>query len=238
MDLNFLGDSAQDDGFAPTAGAALLMRMLDEIDYGMLLVSASGAVRYANQLALSEVLGTGPLSLSRGQVRARHAGEQGALHVAVADALRGRRRLITLGHNGSAVSVAVLPLPGSESDDGEPLALLVFGKRHTCEALTVDFFARSQGLTGAEARVLQALCEGAKPKEIASMQAVAISTVRSHICSIRQKTQTGSIRELINRVTVLPPITPALKSSGSCARQPAPFTSPRFEGHVLLAAAA
>ena len=91
---------------------------------------------------------------------------------------------------------------------------------------------------GIYARVLQALCEGAKPKEIASMQAVAISTVRSHICSIRQKTQTGSIRELINRVTVLPPITPALKSSGSCARQPVPFTAARFEGHALMAAAA
>ena len=238
MNLNYFGASAQDDGFAPSASAALLMRVLDEIDYGMLLVTASGALRYANQLALSEVLGTGPLSLSRGQVHARHTSEQGALHVAVADALRGRRRLITLGHNGCAVSVAVLPLPCGESDDSEPLALLVFGKRHTCEALTVDFFARSQGLTGAEARVLQALCDGAKPKEIASLQAVAISTVRSHICSIRQKTQTGSIRELIKRVTVLPPITPALKSSGSRELHRAPFTAPRFEGHALMAATA
>ena len=69
------------------------------------------------------------------------------------------------------------------------------------------------------------------------MQAVAISTVRSHICSIRQKTQTGSIRELINRVTVLPPISPALKTSGSCERRPAPFTATRFEGQALMAAA-
>jgi hypothetical protein len=37
--------------------------------------------------------------------------------------------------------------------------------------------------------------------------------VRSHICSIRIKTQTDSIRELINRVAVLPPITPALKTA-------------------------
>ena len=61
--------------------------------------------------------------------------------------------------------------------------------------------------------MLQALCNGAKPKEIAHQCSVAISTVRSHICSIRIKTQTANIRELVDRVAVLPPITPAMKAS-------------------------
>ena len=107
-----------------------------------------------------------------------------------------------------------VPTPGDDEDDsGETLALLTFGKRHACETLTIDFFARSQGLTGAEGRVLQALCNGAKPKEIANQCDVAISTVRSHICSIRVKTQTANIRELVDRVAMLPPITPAVKSA-------------------------
>lgn len=237
--------SPRDDPAATSASAALLMRVLDEIDYGMLLVTARGALRYANQLALNEVLGGGPLSLAGGQVAARHTGDQGALTVAVADALRGRRRLITLGHNGSAVSVAVLPLPCGETERSEPLALLVFGKRHTCEALTVDFYARTQGLTGAETRVLLALCQGDKPKEIASALGVAISTVRSHICSIRQKTQTGSIRELVHRVMVLPPITSAIKAPGREDRAAAPAVpsavvtplAARFVAQALMAAA-
>ena len=86
---------------------------------------------------------------------------------------------------------------------------------HANETLTVDFYARSHGLTSAEMNVLKHICSGMKPKEIARDHGVAISTVRSHICSIRIKTQTDSIRELINRVAVLPPITPAMKTGMS-----------------------
>ena len=190
------------------------MRVLDEIDYGMLVVTAGGALRYSNQLAKNELHGNGPLGMVQGQIRAHQGPDQCQLQLALADAVRGRRRLITLGQNGSSISVAVLPMPGGDEDDetGEPLALLTFGKRQACETLTVDFFARAQSLTGAETRVLQALCNGAKPKEIASQCDVAISTVRSHICSIRVKTQTANIRELVDRVSMLPPITPAVKS--------------------------
>jgi DNA-binding CsgD family transcriptional regulator len=201
--------------FGQGPSSALLMRVLDEIDYGMLVVAANGALRYSNQLAKNELHSNGPLGLSQGQVRGHQPSDQCQLQLALADAVRGRRRLITLGHNGSSLSVAVLPMPGGEEDEetGEPLALLTFGKRHPCETLTVDFYARSQGLTGAEARVLQALCGGAKPKEIAAQNDVAISTVRSHICSIRVKTQTANIRELVDRVAKLPPITPAVKTT-------------------------
>jgi len=223
MDLNYItehnwqptaGNPVRANG--PTTSAALLMRVLDEIDYGMALVTAGGALRYANSLAMHELQGDGPLALAQGQVRARQGGDQSQLQLALAEAVRGRRRLIGLGQNGHSLSVAVLPMSGSdddEDDSGEALALLTFGKRQTCETLTVDFFARSQGLTGAEGRVLQALCNGAKPKEIASQCSVAISTVRSHICSIRIKTQTANIRELVDRVAVLPPITPAMKTA-------------------------
>ena len=236
MELNLIAGRIHPERRKASASATLLMRVLDEIDYGMLLVTASGALRFANQLALNQVRGDGPLCLVHEHLQARQPNDQGALQVALADVARGRRRLITLGHNGSAVSVAVLPLPGDETDDGEALALLVFGKRQPCETLTVDFYARTQGLTGAEARVLQALCEGGRPKDVARTLDVAISTVRSHICSIRQKTQTTSIRELVDRVTVLPPITPVLKAPREAS---SPNVSmPRFASQMLMAVAA
>ena len=201
-------------GFSPVTSSALLTRVLDEIDYGMLVVSANGALRYSNQLARQELQSNGPLGVAQGQVRAHQPSDQCQLQLALADAVRGRRRLITLGHNGASISVAVLPMPGGDDEDdtGEAMALLTFGKRQPCETLTVDFYSRSQGLTGAESRVLQALCNGAKPKEIAAQCDVAISTVRSHICSIRVKTQTANIRELVDRVAKLPPITSAMKA--------------------------
>lgn len=190
--------------------AALLMRVLDEIDYGLVLVSADATMRYANQLGLKELLDNGALQLAQGRVQARQAADQADLLAALADVRRGLRRLVSVRHDGMQADVAIVPLGGDEV--GSPHALLVFGKRQANETLSVDFYARTHGLTGAELNVLKAMCTGLKPKEIARRQGVAISTVRSHICSIRVKTQTGSIRELLGRVAVLPPITPAVKT--------------------------
>lgn len=222
MDPLLNADSrARDIGFlsgpsATNANSALLMRVLDEIDYGLLLVTTDGTLRYANQLGLREVLDSGALHLVQGRVQARSGSDQTALHAALADARRGLRRLVSASHDGAPVNVAVVPV-GDADTGGEPLALLVFGKRQASETLTVDFYARTHGLTSAELSVLKSMCAGLKPKEIARHQGVAISTVRSHICSIRIKTQTGSIRDLLSRVAVLPPITPAVKSLGSAA---------------------
>ena len=212
----------------PNAQCALLMRVLDEIDYGLLLVTSEGVMRYANQLGLKEVLDNGALQLAQGRVQARNGADQAALHAALLDARRGLRRMVSATHEGTPICVAVVPV-GDGDEANEPLALLVFGKRQSSETLTVDFYARTHGLTSAEASVLKAMCAGLKPKEIARHQGVAISTVRSHICSIRIKTQTGSIRDLLGRVAVLPPITPAVKRFGPAAHallalRPAPPT--------------
>jgi DNA-binding CsgD family transcriptional regulator len=101
-------------------------------------------------------------------------------------------------------------VPMSSPEDGA-LAMLVIGKRHRCESLTLEFFARTHGLTAAETKVLRALCDGQRPKEVARAFSVAVSTVRSQISSIRIKTQTASIGDLLNRVAVLPPIASAMK---------------------------
>jgi DNA-binding CsgD family transcriptional regulator len=200
--------------FGPSRGsqdATLLKRLLDEIDYGLLLINGQGRLRYANQLALQEFRNPGALTLTAGCVAPADMCDRGALCAALADAIRGRRTLITLGTNGHALSIAVVPMEG----DDEPLALLVLNKRQSCTALTVDFYARAKGLTHAEATVLLHLSQGAKPKGIARRLGVALSTVRSQISSIREKTQTASIGDLADRVARLPPFAPALKSTPS-----------------------
>lgn len=188
-----------------------LARMLDEMDHGMLLVTPGGALRHANQAARQELALGGSLAWASGAVHAARREQQGILLQALADTGRGRRCLLGLGEPGQALSVAVVPL-GDDGPEGEALVLLVLGKRQSCETLTIDFFARTQGLTAAEARVLQALCDGLRPKEVARRCDVAVSTIRTQISSIRNKTQTASIRDLVSRVTALPPITPAMKT--------------------------
>jgi DNA-binding CsgD family transcriptional regulator len=82
----------------------------------------------------------------------------------------------------------------------------VLEKRQVCGQLSVQGFARCHGLTSAETAVLQALCDGLDPMEIARHNGVAVCTVRSQIGSVRAKTGAGSIRELLSRIAALPPL--------------------------------
>ncbi len=200
-----------------------LAGMLDEIDYGMLLLRADGHLLYLNHAARLELDGEHPLRADA-SLHARHAQDAPALADALAAAQRGLRRLLTLGSGVQRVSVSVVPLPAAPGaglrtgDAGEAGAatLLVLGKRRVCEQLSVRGFARSLGLTPAETRVLELLCAGVRPTEVAQQQGVAVSTVRTQIGSIRAKTGAGSISELVRQVAVLPPLVGALRH-GLCA---------------------
>jgi DNA-binding CsgD family transcriptional regulator len=136
-----------------------------------------------------------------------------ALHAATK---RGLRKLLTLGGDALRISVSVVPL-SAPRDDGEPVALVVLGRRHVCGNLSIQSFANSHGLSPAEARVLTGLCGGSSPMKIASEVGVAISTVRSQIGSIRLKTGAQSIRGLVQLVATLPPLMEVLQRGG-CGR--------------------
>jgi DNA-binding CsgD family transcriptional regulator len=196
---------------APSRARHWLAATLDEIDYGMLLLHDGPHVLQVNHAARAELDGAHPLQLLGRELRARHSHDV----VPLADALRGAsqrglRRLLTLGDGEQRASVSVVPLPAGD-DTSSPVTLLILGKRQVCELLTVQGFARSHGLTSAETRVLAALCQGTPPAEIAVQVGVAISTVRTQISTIRGKTGTESIRELVRQVAVLPPLMGVLR---------------------------
>jgi DNA-binding CsgD family transcriptional regulator len=192
-----------------------LTRMLDEIDYGMLLISADAQVLYVNHAARHELDGEHPLQLLGHTLRAHHPQDVAPLYDALVAAQRGLRRLLTLGEGEHRVSVSVVPLPTADeaASDTAQTTLLVLGKRQMCAQLSVQGFARSMSLTPTETRVLELLCNGVRPTEIATRQGVAVSTVRTQIGSIRSKTGAGSIRELVRQVALLPPLVGALRGS-------------------------
>jgi len=183
---------------------------LDEMAHGVLLVSGDGVLCHANQPARDELATGGTLALSHGRVVPGRHDELPRLQLALQEAASGRRRLFSLGGGERPLSVAAVPLPAARPGD-DPLALLVLGRRTQVEELTIDFYARTQGLTGAEAKVLRGLCSGLRPKEVARDCGVAVSTVRTQISSIRQKTHSQSIRALLERVASLPPITSLIR---------------------------
>lgn len=192
------------------AASELLMRMLDEVNHGLMLVGESARVHYANHMALRECASNPALELRDGHLHALRRSEQEALVKALAAACAGRRSLLNFDVTDAPVSLAVVPMSGSTAVDDEVVALLVFGKRRLCEPLSVEFFAQAYQLSAAERTVLGNLCNGLSPVQTAKQVGVAISTVRTQIGSIRLKTQAQSIAQVVRMVTMLPPTVPAL----------------------------
>ena len=185
----------------------LLALMLDEIDYGMLLTEGT-QVLHANHAAQAELDAGHPLKVSAGVLRADDAQDLVRLQEALVNARRGLRKLVTLGSGARRVNLAVVPL----GLGGPGATLVMMGKRQVCERLSVQWFARCHGLTPAETRVLEGLCEGMEPREVATLHQVGLATVRTQIGNIRAKTGAGSIRSLVRQVAVLPPMVSSLRA--------------------------
>ena len=80
----------------PTTGRAHLLRVLDEVDYGMLIIDAQGTILHANHLARHE-LASGRMLVSYGNTLLGSSAEFTAqMQLAMEAAFRGQRRLALL----------------------------------------------------------------------------------------------------------------------------------------------
>ncbi|WP_284618321.1 helix-turn-helix transcriptional regulator [Aquabacterium humicola] len=215
FDLTGLSSSARSPAFAfdpaPLPPARRLLQMVDELDYGILLLNDDGQVCQANRAARRELDDSHPLQLHGNELRPRHAHDLLPLRDALTSAAqRGLRRLLCLGDDELRVTLAVVPLAALPGEAGR-CVMLVLGKRQICEELTVEWFARAYGLTLAETAVVKGLCADLTPNEIAVRQGVGLATIRTQIGSIRAKTRSPSIRALVRQVAMLPPLVSALQ---------------------------
>ena len=211
----------------PSVELALLHAVLEQVDYGLAVVNTdTRQLLFANAPAQSTLHPANPqhagLCVVDGRLCTRnraHAGQLAAALQRTEDHMRGLLHLHGADATGGASenAVAVMPLSGVGGQEAgqngpstEPrtpgYALLVFAKQQLCDSTSVTLFARERGLTGAEGQVLAQVCKGLRPQQIAVRQGVQISTVRTQLRSIRHKTASDSIRELIEKVSVLPPM--------------------------------
>jgi DNA-binding CsgD family transcriptional regulator len=197
---------------APAADAVdagqLLRCVIEHVDYGLALINiATRKLRLANQPALiamsAESGHSSGLCVIDGHVQAVCAQDERAFERILTLARTGVRDLLNVSKESSRCTVAVVPLTGPV-DGGH--ALMIFAKPRLCDASAMALFARACDLTAAESSVLAAVCEGMRPHEVAQQHGVQVSTVRSQLLSIRQKTRSGSIRELVQTVSLLPPM--------------------------------
>lgn len=212
--VTFTG-SADQFGKVDDLQPSFLLSLLDEIDYGLLVVNASARVQHANHLARHE-LDSGRLLFwaPDGGVCCPSAELTEQLQAAIDGGLQGKRRLLYLRNAEHVLPVAVVPLSPSSQGRAENV-LLVLARQSVGDNLALHMFAREHSLTRTEESVLRALCDGRDVDEIASQHGVAESTVRTQVRSLRDKTGANGIRHLVQRVMALPPVVTALRGDGS-----------------------
>lgn len=183
--------------------------VLEELDYGVLVLDASGRVLHCNLAARRGLDNDHPLHLAGKHLRANDPKDGAQLSEALRAAERdGRRCLLRLGAGTGKANVVIVPL---NRDVAQAAVLLVLERRQLCGELAAQWFALRYGLTPTETEVLKALSAGARPNDVAGHQGVAISTVRTQIQSIRIKAGAASIGELLRQLAMLPPLMSALR---------------------------
>lgn len=194
----------------PVMGRAHLLRVLDEVDYGVLIIDAQGTILHANHLARHE-LASGRMLMSYGNSLLGSSAEfTSQMQTAMEAAFRGQRRLVLLNKGERELSLAFTPLSHPLEAD-TPTVLVMLSRQSACDNLAVRMFARTIGLSPSEEAVLMGLCRGLEIPEIAAEHGVAPSTIRSQIKTLREKAGSPSIRRLLQRINSLPPVVPALR---------------------------
>lgn len=188
-------------------GLALLV---DELAHGMLVATLEGRLLHANQAARHELGRCRALAVRDGIVQPCLPDGAKVLQEALARVGKGKRSLVELAAaDGPGLTLAVLPLK-AEAGGTPDRAALLFARASVSDTQMLCFFARCHGLTATEEHVLGILCQGYSTPQIAQQLKVAVSTVRSHVRSLCAKTRSSGVRELVNRVAVLPPVAPPL----------------------------
>ena len=189
---------------------ALMARVLDEIDHGLLLLDLTGRIVHMNHPARRELAAARGLRCADGLLRSVDTAANLAIRRALSEAARDCRGIVEIDHPTDPLTLAFIPLaplPGGGIDT----VLVMCSKRATCATLTLQMFARAKRLTKAEQGVLAQLCAGHAAQEIAAFQGICLSTVRTHIKSVRQKTGATSIREVVQRIACMPQVVSALR---------------------------
>lgn len=200
-----LGIASRDlDGPGPTS----LVRIVHALDLGLLLVDAEARRLFANQSARRSLASGQSLVLEGDLVmpaaRARRAGwkrmlarlqpGEGALFDLLDEAEGGPPRHAALSAMG--------PLTGDES--GRAVLAIGIAPSPAAQEGRIDAYASHYRLTRAEARVLAHLTDDHDPGQIACSLGISVSTVRTHLKHILQKTGASSMRQLATRVLRMP----------------------------------
>ena len=195
---------------------AQVAEALDALRCGVVLTNATGTILHANRAAERLFRHGCSLQSSRGMLAAKLPAAAKELRNAIRLAAQDEASLGKIGlairlsePDEAPVFAHVLPLSGSELRAGlEPEAIAaVFIGAAQDEQEAAQGVAATYGLTPAETRLLESLLAGYTLAETAAALGVAMTTAKTHLGSIFQKTGTNRQAELMRLAArVAPPV--------------------------------
>lgn len=183
----------------------MLTAALESLNVGIVVCDRASRVLFANTAARS-----GPLRFRGGKLHAATVDETRALTALVDEAAAGTQwgAMCLSGRNGEGGSPALIrPLDAVEAGR-KGLVLIVLGARELSPWINEATLSKLYQLSQTQASIAIAIFQGQSPEEIASERGIRISTVRTHLAAVFQRTRSKTQRDLIRLIGSLPPLLP------------------------------
>lgn len=184
----------------------VLCAALDQLNAAILILTASGRILFANRQA-KVMLETGwPIRLLDGCLQGKDRNVTASLKRAMELASQSPQdaeahdQEVCLAQPSAERSGAIAYLRPLGVSGAEPAIALFVMQSGEASQYGIDGLAEAYGLSKAETRILKALIETQTTAEAAVRLNIALSTVKSHLRKIFQKTNTSRQADLLRLV--------------------------------------
>ncbi|KVQ59223.1 helix-turn-helix transcriptional regulator [Burkholderia territorii] len=186
--------------------AALGNELMEELGLSIFTLDRHSRVVYVNAAAEALLRATTCLKLEHGHLSATSAPQNDALKAAVTRVARTRKseNLALAGTVSAAheVFLGIASLSGQIRGGalGDAAILITARRRSAAPLVVAQQLRQAFGLTSAEAAVAEALIGGKTPEECAAIAGVSLSTVRTQLRAIYEKTHSRNQAEAVGRM--------------------------------------
>ena len=196
---------------------ALYRKVLDSLSVAVFVVSLGQRLVTCNAAAEDMLSKANYVKLSNGALKAQKSGDAAvAFEQAIERATKGDFLIgisgigvPMLGMDGDRAAAYVLPIGGKDlrGDLGDGYAAVFVARRSEQQPIAIEILRTVFDLTPAEARISALVAKGDGPASISESLGVSLSTVRTHLAHIFQKTGAGDQLALSSAVNaLLPPL--------------------------------
>ena len=181
-----------------TVEAATFAATVEALTVGVVLVDENSKIVHTNAAATAMLAAGNPIMVRQGRIAVQSTTTTNTLQSAVTQAAKDE---VALGQKGIGIPIPqsggdplvihVLPLRRSRVRSGliqRAVAVLFVASASAPPRLPHDALIQLYDLTPAEVRVFELICEGQTPAAISALLGIAVSTVKTHLFHVFEKT--------------------------------------------------